>query len=99
MLRDRVRDDRVRELEQRRTPTAEEYGEVATDLPCDRARPENAGARICDLPAQRLERGLEIGARDDHGSWWPSSLPPVKASVRAGHSARPRHVACREVCS
>src|ERR1044071_6323861 len=99
MLRDRVRHERMRELEQRCAPTAQKHREIATELPRDRARPEDAGARIGDLLAQRRQRPLEHGARDDHGSWSPSLRRPVKANVRDGHSARARHANRREVCS
>jgi hypothetical protein len=74
----------MRELEQRRATAAEKHRQIATDLPRDRARAENAGTGIVNLFAQDRERGLEIGARHDH-----RAIVAVAAVGRQVNRARP----------
>ena len=49
VLGDRIRDERVRELEQRRAPAADEHRDVTREPPRHRARTVDAMARLADL--------------------------------------------------
>ena len=53
---DRVRDHRVRELQQRRATATQKHREIATEPPRDRVGTEDPGARIAHALRKRGER-------------------------------------------
>ena len=62
---DCVSDHRMRELEQRSASAAEEDGQIAAELPCNRMRAEDALGWIADLFRYTCERRFELFTRDD----------------------------------
>ena len=95
----------MRELQQRRASTAEEHAEIATELPRDRARPEDARARDRDLAraASRAQPRAPRASRSDHRLRSVSPCPcaaPHRAAIatRCARSAR-RHGSRRPVIS
>ena len=95
---DRVRDHRMRELQQRGAAAAEEHREIATDLPRDRCRTEDPGARIAHASRKLGERGLELLRGDDrHPSVGcsPASGAVRCAPQRAGRATQARRKSAR----
>ena len=88
VLLDRVRDERMRELQQRGATTAEEHAEIATDLPRDRVRSEDPRVGILHTSRELRERCFEVGASDDRH--WPSFSHPAGRACMSRRAHAPR---------
>ena len=68
VILDRLRNERMRELQQRRPAAAQKDDRLAIHLPDPRARTEHPAAWIAHRSADTSERGLELGRRHVHAA-------------------------------
>ena len=98
VLIDRVRDHRMRELQERRATAAEEQPEIPAELPRDRSRTEDAFARVGDDCAEIGQGRFELRTADDlHGPIVdprPRVVKPPCASVTSRDAATRGTVKC-----
>src|ERR1700733_14086335 len=84
MVRDRVCDHRMRELQQCGASAAEKHGEIAREPPRHRLRTVDPCARIGHAIDKRRERIFEIRAADDHVAIVNRSVQRAPPPQRAG---------------